>query len=67
MREALDWYERQPTEGRSTLVTGYRKKNDGPFGAATSSWVDYLEHEKQALAEWRRGATGSVRNVMGPA
>jgi 2'-hydroxyisoflavone reductase len=59
MRDARTWHERQAPEDRLTLVTGFRRKEDGTFSPATSSWFDYLEREKQALADWRANMKGS--------
>jgi 2'-hydroxyisoflavone reductase len=66
MRAAVAWYDKQ--EDQSTIVTGFKRKDDGTFGAASSSWVDYLDHEKLALAAWhaqQNAGLGARRKGMG--
>src|SRR5690606_7086441 len=56
LRDALEWHRQLPEEQRSTLITGFRRKADGSFEPATSSWESYLEREKALIAAWRKRA-----------
>jgi 2'-hydroxyisoflavone reductase len=53
LRDTLSWYEQQPAEKRSTLITGFRRKEDGTFEPALSAWPEYLQREQELLAAWR--------------
>ena len=53
LRDALAWYERQPADEQSRLVTGFKKQPDGTWAQATCSWSVYLAREKELLAAWR--------------
>jgi 2'-hydroxyisoflavone reductase len=52
LADVLRWYKEAPQEQQVGLVTGHKKKEDGSWTATTASWPEYLEHERQVLAEW---------------
>jgi len=48
LSDTLTWYKQQP--GQSELVTGFRKRTDGPgFEEVHTLWSDYLNHESDAI------------------
>jgi 2'-hydroxyisoflavone reductase len=61
LQDALKWYEQQDIEQRKMLTTGFKRKEDGSgWTSARASWDEYLQREKQALAEWREAQAASV-------
>ena len=55
LADTLTWYKQQP--GQNELVTGFRKRDDGPgFVEVHTPWSDYLDHERDAV---------QARNIAG--
>jgi 2'-hydroxyisoflavone reductase len=51
LADTLTWYKQQP--GKDELVTGFRKRNDGPgFVEVHTPWSEYLDHERDAIQAW---------------
>jgi 2'-hydroxyisoflavone reductase len=57
LRDVLAWYQQLPKDQQSSLITGFKRNQDGTFSPATSPWEVYLQREKELLVAWRaRGA-----------
>jgi len=51
LADTLAWHSQQ--SGQDELVTGFRKRDDGPgFAEVHTPWSEYLDHERDAIAAW---------------
>lgn len=54
LADTLAWYKLLPTGRQSELVTGFKKRENGPgFEVIQMPWPDYLGHESEALSAWK--------------
>jgi 2'-hydroxyisoflavone reductase len=58
LRDAAAWYGNLPSDQASTLTTGFMRRPDGTWAAATSRWDEYLMEEKKVLEAWRARTAG---------
>jgi len=58
LADTLAWYKQLPPERQTEIVTGFKKKENGPgFEEVRASWPAYLEHESDAIAAWQAAQT----------
>ncbi len=51
LADTLAWHRQKP--GQNDLVTGFRKRDDGPgFAEVHTPWSEYLDHERDTIAAW---------------
>jgi 2'-hydroxyisoflavone reductase len=54
LADTLSWYRQLPPDRQADIVTGFRKRENGPgFEEVHASWPVYLDHEAEALAAWK--------------
>jgi 2'-hydroxyisoflavone reductase len=66
LRDAVAGYEQLPKDQQSSLITGFKRNENGTFSPAMSTWQVYLQREKELLGAWSDQKSRRAARVVRP-